>query len=297
MANSPYGLTSVEYNGLRLQNLESRNTKEIVRGSFTSPDAYLGIFFIPFQNKKPLPEVPVELRLYEKISRKLVHKHIYTAKNFSDKPFFPFGIPTVVRSQGVEYEFSIQTTEESPYLNGLSLDRYHTVNTVHLFDRRELRRDNIMQFLIHKTAMCFVLLTPTPFVIIFMGSIIFPFLLWILSKFGIVDTIISQTKYTWLLGNTLLIAVLILIPRNINDAIYVFWAFLYIVASLFFRRPTKSHYLWALLLLLLCPLFLTFSDELRAEKSGIIAFLLLVVGVGQELISVFRSATIHNETS
>ena len=293
--NSPYGLTSIEYNEIKLNDLPTKNDKELVRGSFVSPNDYLGIFFVPFKKIKSLPETPISLKVYEKSSRRLVHTHTYVAKNLTDKALFPFGIPTITQSKGIEYEFVISSDGQNSKLHSLKLDLNDKIETVHLFDRRKLSRHNIWGFLTQKLFISLKLLTAKPFVVVLLGSLAFPFVLWALAKVGLIASVIAQSHLFWVLGIILFTTVLILTPRPISDGIYIFWIFMYLAVSIFLKQGTRTHYLWALILLLLCPLFLAFSDDLRAEKSAILVFFFLCFGVGHEFINIIRFPSRYNE--
>lgn len=296
MLNSPYGLTSLEYTKVTMHILPTQGANELIRGSFSSPDEYLGILFIPFRTSSPLPESPVEFRLYNKSTRSLVHSHEYVAKNFSDKPLFPFGIPVITKSKEVEYEFVIEAVASGSGLHNLQLDPHQDISTIHLFDRRELKRNNILDFFFNKVVQTFSILTFKPIALMLIGSLMFPYLIRFLIQVGVIGRTTSENRALWILTNVLAIAVLVLVPRAISDGVYVLWILFYTFITVKLKNSIKSHYQWALTLLVLCPTFLMLSDELRAEKSAIFVFFFLCFGVGHELITVFRFPSRYNQT-
>lgn len=295
--NSPYGVSSIQYSNVPLKSEKVKNNSELIRASFLAPNNYLGVFFVPFTKTKPLPEVPLTLRLYDRKSGKQIHTHTYVAKNFSDKSFFPIGIPTITQSGNKIFEFSISKEANSTNLEGLKLDVTKQTSTIHLFDRRELRKNNFLSFLIQKTVTSMQVLNWWPFVLITLSSAIFPFIAALLVKFGVFGIRILSSKALWMFLLGLLTFVLILVPYTLADSLSMIWIIGYLVYVVRTRPQTKYHYIWALGFLVLCPLFLSVGDEVRAEKSAIFVFFFLCFGVGHEIMSMFRHPERYNQAN
>lgn len=282
--NSPYGLTSVEYLNVSYQNITPVIKNEVLlRGEFTSPDNYLGIIYIPFKTSVQQQEIPVVFNLYDKKTNNIVHSHEYVAKNFSDKLLFPIGIPPIRTSRKIDYIFEIRKVNASDKVGGLTLDPSKKISTIHLFDRREMKRNNIVSFVTAKLTTSVENVALWPFLLILLGSATFPLVVQIFVRIGVLKAIERRiTIFLWLV-QILTLSTYILIPKQVNDAFYTLWIVFHLGISYLIKSKPKIHYYWALASLLMCPIFLFFSDELRAEKAAIFVFFFLTFGVFQEI--------------
>lgn len=283
MLNSPYGLTSIEHTNVEYQNRETQiSTNVVVSGVFTSPNNYLGIIYLPFTISEKLQEIPLRFLLSEEETGKILHSHGYVAKNFSDEPFFPIGIPLIQNSKNIKYRFEIVTQDERIKVPRLSMDESKMISTIHLFDRRSLRRGNIWGFLKDKVTSSMVSVGLRVFLLILAGSFLFPFFIQTLVNTRLIRAFGEKVTLLLWLVQGLTIAVILLIAKQVNDIFYLLWIILYLAIAHRLKLKPKDHYYWALSTIVMCPIFLTFSDQLRAEKAAMLTFYFLLFGLVQE---------------
>lgn len=279
--SSEYGITSLEYTKIQWSEVPVRKTKEIARLQFTSPDDYLGIIYLPFKKSQPLTDVPVTILIINTESERIVHYHEYSAKSFSDKPYFPVGLPVVKDSKNRRYQVVILNSSSKPMK--IDFDGSKLIDTVHLVERNNLNRNSVVEFIKAKIITSVQKIGLWLYVPIF--AVCNAFVLVIFLVFKLTKRNIQKLSYTSLLFFTQMIStgVVITIPSKIPDVFILVWLILLVFCSRSLGYGPKNHYIFAGFLLFFCSLPLVFFDIDRAYNATSMVFLLILTGFTEEL--------------
>jgi hypothetical protein len=274
---------------------------ETFKGEFVAKDNNLGIVSIRFQTYIRPPykdEDHLLFKFKEKGSSEWYYTNVYRTGLVYDIPFFPFGFPQIADSKGKNYEFQI-TPLNTDKTNQISISkRYPILQTKYKYSGHELLRNpnELRKFLIIKFTNAFK--TPDLIFATFIYFLPFIFyLIWFMVSWKM-NFIVRKGKVYYGKSKTypfgalvdldnflfLLMLLDIFILQIKDDAAYLIILVLWVMCADICGYKSKRSFIFALILIALCPLLLLFKAQPTAEKSAAWAFVILSAGLIQLFI-------------
>lgn len=255
-----------------------------IAGEFEARNNHLGIVLVRFNTFHRINDDSVVFRIREKGQEDWFYENTYKVDQFQPNEQFTFGMPVISDSKGKEYQFEVESTIGEPE-NAVALSNIEpVVSTRHQYPKELIASsvDEGVKFLVLKTVNLFqnfefplfTLLYFLPLLGYFLWLHFFP--RYLSDKYYLVLVIpIALFVESFFLRNTYDIGVLI---------ITVFTLFIFLA----YKLSSRVAFLFALIFLILTPIFLEFGNELVAENFAMWAYLLLVIGTVQALIELKR---------
>lgn len=286
-----------------------------VSGEFTAAENNLGIVSIKFQTFIRPPyadEDHLIFRLKEKGAKNWYYENTYRDGLVYDVPIFPFGFPKIANSQGKTYQFEIESlsgnAENSVALSDrdqILFSKYQMSKSVLLHDKKELAIFTAKKFInafsttdvrfssfIYLLPFLFYLLWISPFGKKYMN----PLFLKLKNFFFPVNAFKYLPKYylNWIM--VIIVVFDIFVVQLNNDIVYLVMIGLWIGTFRAYKLDSKTTFIFALILLLIPPIFLAFRDEPTAEKAAIWAYMFLVAGTIQAMLELKSVREIHEKS-
>lgn len=287
----PYGFSNIEYSRVPWKKEPLRSEPELIRVTFTSPDQNLGIVQLPLVKSYDPDSVPILFKVEDVATNQTIHQQIYQSSLLTNVSEFPFGLPAINNSLDRTYALVLQTiqTGTKPSIRLDTNSQY--VASIHQYDKAQLKAKttNMMGFILTKVSTTHQKAGWSSLIVLVISCLAYPFVLQYFTPRHALRRASEQTIFA-LLVQSQMIVVLLLVPNLITDGVYAVWFLLYLLLSYFGSISLRSHYLWALSLLVASPFLLLLSEVIRAENASVLAFFLLCTGVGMETVRRIKSA-------
>lgn len=286
----PYGFSNIEYSRVPWKKEPLRSELELIRVTFTSPDQNLGIVQLPLVKSYDPDSVPILFKVEDVVTNQIIHQQIYQSSLLTNVSEFPFGLPTINNSLDRQYALVLQTiqTGTKPSIRLDTNSRY--VASIHQYDKTQLKEKsaNMMRFILTKVSTTQQIVGWSSLILLVATSLVYPLGVLYFTPMHALRRASEQTIFA-LLVQIQMIVVLLLVPNLISDGVYMVWFLLYLLISYWGGTSLRSHYLWALILLVASPFLLLLTEVIRAENASVLAFFLLCTGVGIETVRRIKS--------
>lgn len=268
---------------------------EKVRGTVTANENNLGILYVRFNTFGRVNEDKITFRIKEQNSYSWHFESEYDARIFSvsSGSLYPFGFPIINNSRGKIFQFELESRSGTTG-NAVALSSIKPVAVAkYKYNKAEILKTskNFINFLVKRTKNAF---TNDNLLLVIIVSFL-PFSLYV-SSFTKSHSVLENSFFTAanplvssffkpanLLFMILIIIDIFFIPQ-VNDLfnfiIIIVWQFY----SFFIIKRGKAGLIFALLLIMLCPILIELHMAEKAEKAAIWIYLLMITGVIQAYI-------------
>ena len=287
----PYGFSNIEYSRVPWKREPLRSELELIRVTFTSPDQNLGIVQLPLVKSYDPDSVPILFKVEDAATNQTMHQQIYQSSVLTNASEFPFGLPAIKNSLDRKYALVLQMMQTGTKLSIVLDTSNQYVASIHQYDKAQLKGKitNMMGFILTKVSTTHQKAGWSSLIVLAISCLAYPFVLQYFAPKQTLRQTSDQTIFAQLVQSQMVI-VLMLVPNLISDGVYAVWFLLYLLLSYFGGISLRSHYLWALILLVASPFLLLLSEVIRAENASVLAFFLLCTGVGMETVRRIKSA-------
>lgn len=260
------------------------HAQEKVFAEFESEENYLGIVAVRFNTYGRINDDTVVFRIKEKGQEGWYYENIYKVDQFQPNQHFTFGLPPISNSMGKIYQFEIESRSGEKG-NAVALsDSEPVVVTKHQYPR-SIISENIESGVIYLWKKVdnlffnyeFPLLTALYFL---------PLLGYILWNVYFERYLANKLYFVFIVPVGLFIESVFV--NNSNDIAVLILSTITLAIFLGYRLMSRVTFLFALLFLILTPIFLAFNNEFVAENFAMWAYLLMVIGIIQALIELKR---------
>lgn len=323
--NSDLGLTVLSYNEGK-ESFNNLTYKKLykgdkITGEFKAHEDNLGIISIRFKTSIKPPydkEDLIVFRIKERGITKWYYENTYKDGLIFNYPFYPFGFPPIQNSKNKYYDFEIESLNGNS-INAVSISdknqtlfsRYQIPKSVILHDKKSL-----LDFLVKKFLSA-ILTTDIRFSSFVYSLPLIFYILWgtrvkrytiiplrrrlnFLTEFIVNSAFFNKiSPFLWPLKSVslsisdcliiLTTVIDIFIIQINNDLIYIVAMGLWIVTLKANNFESKKPFIFAIILLIIPPIFLNFGDVQTAEKAALWSFAFLVAGTVQILIEEIRN--------
>ncbi len=291
---------------------------EKISGEFKAERDNLGIVSLRFKKFLRIPydqEDTLIFRIKEKDSSQWYYENEYRSGLTYDVPFLPFGFPLIPDSKGKIYYFELESLRGNS-VNGVVLSEREPILVTKYEADRGLVFSNLNElfnFLNEKFLRALLTIDIFYSSVIFALPLVFYFLhftsfgkrvmeyvpKFIISrleafgkklfgrKYKQTIVILSSFFYHWML--IILIVLLffdIFFLQILNDLLYILVIFLWIIILKIYRKDRVQSFRLGIVLLIISPMALAFSNVDVAEKAAVWAFAFFIAGLIQAFLEI-----------
>ncbi|PIR13747.1 hypothetical protein COV49_01205 [Candidatus Falkowbacteria bacterium CG11_big_fil_rev_8_21_14_0_20_39_10] len=250
---------------------------------FTATHDNLGFISINFDIVGKGREDYIDLRIYEKKSKKIIKEETTFAAAFQGLNYYPFGFPIIPDSKGKTYVVEIKSKQGSPKNYVAIKDAKSIFSTSYQYDKNKITSDKkyFINFILNKGLNSlennFLLFTTSVY--------LYPFVFYILWLFLEKRFRYKLSKYRLPIHNLLVALLVIAVITDIFfvdsgiDLVFLLISILWGVILMYLKKESVESYKVALALLILAPILQLLGQDLMVEKAAAWAFLALTVGV------------------
>ena len=295
---SPFGLFSYSYVGLDWQTISTKESGVIIRAQFSSPEDNLGVIILPFKSFSESPSYPVTFTLRDVTKSQSLISTTQESAAFALMTSYPFGLTDTHNKKHTRYELELSSKNRN-IIPLIVLDKRKGIETVHFSDKSEVFNStyNFLRFLQAKLKLIMRQLTIWPVCILYVIFAIISLIknrlksvsAFSVRKKGYFAAFLTnknglQSRFDSLRFFVVVISTLFFLPTKMNDTIILVWVSLYVSLTILTALKNEMHYIIAFVLLILCQIQFISGNDLGAENSAIMIFIILCVGCISEIM-------------
>lgn len=267
--------------------LNLKNNKEVVSGTFTAQENYLGIITVRFDKKEVLSG-DLLFRIKNVLDKDWYHEATVAASQYYVLPQYRFGLPVIAKSKNQTYLFEVRLLDNAPRNSNLTLSKtYPVLISQYSFPKNILLENKMLlaQFIFKKIS--YYMYQDSSWKVLAIYSIplilYFVFLLFEskLRSFEFIQKLRNKILFIlkpYVLFIFLCIFIDIFVIRKHSDSVTPLFTLLWILGVAAYQLESRYSFGIALVFLAFCPFLLSANMDWMAEKSAIWAYMFLVVG-------------------
>ncbi|MEI6774568.1 MAG: hypothetical protein WCL18_07470 [bacterium] len=264
-----------------------------IKGRFTAQENYLGIVTVQLNDEKQFSGDSV-FRIKNILDSDWTHIATVAASQYATLPLYPFGLPIIRNSKNQTYEFEVNILNTNSAIPRSMLGKsYPLLISQYAFPKEVLISNKmLLAEFIYKKILYNLADSDKRGVFIVYSLPIFFYLFFLLfeKKINSLELVMKmRSKLKFLLNPYIFMVFLgifidIFIIKKSSDSTISLFSFLWILGVAAYKLESRYSFGMALIFLTFCPFLLSANMDWIAEKSGIWAYMFLVVGTFQALV-------------
>lgn len=262
-----------------------------IQGQLIAYDNNLGALGIKITTFNRLNKTYIVFRLREKGEENWYCYNTYLTDRFPNDELYPFGFPVIKDSKGKTYEFEI-LSEDGTHGNAIGFQKNARVFVSrYTFDKSQILSSNSETF-------SFILKKGTNLItninyLFYLAIFIVPLGAFAFMVLGLKN--LNKTEYGFMYPYVFIfcmIIVYILYPVLMKTDVVLFIGSLTLALSILYKISFRNIFAIAMMLLLFCPVWFLINKEEMANRSAVLVFFLMAIGLMLLVKELHESKTI-----
>ena len=272
-----------------IQILEGRK----LTGAITAFENNLGSMSFRFYNFDRINNDILVFRIKEKEALSWYYENYYKVDQFQPDQLFPFGFPPIKGSKNKQYSYEIESLQ-GKHGDAIAISRYPPqITTKYLIDRSH--RYNIgfllyflfikwLNLLVVREFLYYFIARLFPLVVYFLCLyILFKYYKYAIPSFEkFLNEKFKVNRWLWALSSGMILLEILFI-RESNDLLILLMMILLVLTIQYYKIKSNMTFLLTIPLIIIYPIFFMVGRVEIAEKMAIWGYLLLFIGVFQQL--------------